>query len=266
MNALYLLKLATEVFPISSTERLPGATGAPRHGLTITDDSRLCLNVFRRGAFWPVLLDAVDLERAASDIINDAKEAFALADRNQPTPKSRTAAARSRRPDPVIPNPHGGDLPDRNDRILTLVRELGFDNFVCGLHGNIEKVFFLGPQMLDGREEGAHATEEAVRNFIDYYENQIAVARDYLANGRNNKTHEWTVTAAGNVEAERNEARREAALAAWTPIMLALQRWAEAPLVAGDTRAVQEEFRVQMAALWDDVPAEHRPLPLGGKT
>ena len=82
-------------------------------------------------------------------------------------------------------------LPDRNDKTLTIVRELGFDTHMSS-SGTIEKVFFLGPQMRDGREEGAHATEEAVLGFIAYFESQIAVARDYLANGRNNKTNEWS--------------------------------------------------------------------------
>lgn len=86
---------------------------------------------------------------------------------------------------------HDRDLPDRNAKTLTLVRELGFDQSMCPTHGTVEKVFFLGPQMRDGREEGAHATEGAIKEFIAYWENQIQVAKDYLANDRNNKTHEW---------------------------------------------------------------------------
>lgn len=35
------------------------------------------------------------------------------------------------------------------------------------------------------------ASPEAVQEFIDYYEHQIQVAKDYLRNGRNPKTHEW---------------------------------------------------------------------------
>ena len=88
-------------------------------------------------------------------------------------------------------NEHDGDLADRNDKTLTLVRELGFDSFMCVQHGMSEKVFFLGPQMLDGRETGANATPEAIAEFIEYWENQIQVAKDYVANGCNNKTHEW---------------------------------------------------------------------------
>jgi hypothetical protein len=85
------------------------------------------------------------------------------------------------------------NLPDRNTKTLTLVREIGFDSSMCVAHGSAEKVFFLGPQMLDGREEGAHATEPAIREFVAYWENQVQVAKDYLANGCNNKTHEWRV-------------------------------------------------------------------------
>jgi len=78
-----------------------------------------------------------------------------------------------------------------NDKTLTLVRELGFRNYM-GTNGRTEEyVFFLGPVLRDGREDGAHATEEAVLDFISYWENQIQVAKDYLRNGRNNKTHEW---------------------------------------------------------------------------
>ena len=88
---------------------------------------------------------------------------------------------------------HENDLPDVNEKTLTLVRELGFETLMCMNHGTFEKVFFLGPQMIEGREKGAHATEEAIKEFIEYWQNQIQVAKDYLANGRNNKTHEWNI-------------------------------------------------------------------------
>lgn len=49
-----------------------------------------------------------------------------------------------------------------------------------------ETIFFhLGDERMES------VSEEAVHEFIGYWENQIQVARDYLANGRNNKTHEW---------------------------------------------------------------------------
>jgi len=83
-------------------------------------------------------------------------------------------------------------IPDRDGHELTVVRELGFDNCMGIGRASEEKVFFIGPVMANGyRERGPHATEEAVREFIAYYENQIRVAKDYLANGRNNKTQEW---------------------------------------------------------------------------
>ena len=84
------------------------------------------------------------------------------------------------------------ELPPRNDVTLSIVREIGFDAFHVVPSGEFtERIFFLGPQMLDGREEGASATEEAVREFIGFWENQISVARDYLANGRQPLTHRW---------------------------------------------------------------------------
>ena len=82
-------------------------------------------------------------------------------------------------------------LPDRNDVTLELVREIGFDGVVT-LDGHVVKVFFRGPALASGRAVGAHATESAILEFISYWTNQIHVAKDYLANGCNNKTTEWT--------------------------------------------------------------------------
>jgi hypothetical protein len=79
---------------------------------------------------------------------------------------------------------------DRNENTLSIVRELGFDQAMGIGRPFEERVFFIGPCTCD-REVGAHATEEAVLEFIGYWENQIRVAKDYLANGQNNKTHEW---------------------------------------------------------------------------
>ena len=78
----------------------------------------------------------------------------------------------------------------REDETLDLVREIGFDQLLA-LDRIEERIFFLGPQLQDGRERGAHASEAAVLEFIAYWENQIEVARDYLANGRENRTHRW---------------------------------------------------------------------------
>jgi hypothetical protein len=80
-----------------------------------------------------------------------------------------------------------------NDVTLHTVRELGFNNHFGIERSSTEIVFFMGPVLANGRRvDGAHATEEAILDFIAYYKNQIQVAKDYLANGRNNKTHEWT--------------------------------------------------------------------------
>lgn len=82
---------------------------------------------------------------------------------------------------------------DRNAVTLTLVRELGFDSAI-GADGRAEEVvFFLGPNT-STRAIGAHATQEAVEEFIAYWEHQVATARAYLNNDRNNKSHEWEST------------------------------------------------------------------------
>jgi hypothetical protein len=78
---------------------------------------------------------------------------------------------------------------------LTTVRELGFNNTMSVGRRSTERVFFLGPCVRGNRERGAHATDEAILDFISYYQNQIQVAKDYLMNGRNNQTHEWVSSA-----------------------------------------------------------------------
>jgi hypothetical protein len=78
----------------------------------------------------------------------------------------------------------------REDKTLDLVREIGFDQLL-GLDRIEERIFFIGPVLQAERERGAHATEAAVLEFIAYWENQIEVARDYLAHGRENRTHRW---------------------------------------------------------------------------
>lgn len=82
--------------------------------------------------------------------------------------------------------------PGRSEKPLDHVRELGFDKVLGGAQPE-ETVFFLGPQKITaGRAESNRATEEAIVEFIFYWENQVTVARDYLANGlRTNKMHEW---------------------------------------------------------------------------
>ena len=84
----------------------------------------------------------------------------------------------------------------RNNKTLEVVRELGFENVIRTSGQSTERVYFLGPCAGScGREDGAHATVEAVLDFIAFWENQVQVAKDYLANGRNCKTHEWKVVA-----------------------------------------------------------------------
>ena len=74
----------------------------------------------------------------------------------------------------------------RNNKTLEVVRELGFENVIRTSGQSTERVYFLGPCAGScGREDGAHATVEAVLDFIAFWENQVQVAKDYLANGRN---------------------------------------------------------------------------------
>src|ERR1700722_2758208 len=72
-------------------------------------------------------------------------------------------------------------------------REIGFDTEMW-FDGCREEIFFLRPAFSDD-EPGSNRMEkvspEAVAEFIAYWENQIAVARDYVANGCNPRTHEW---------------------------------------------------------------------------
>jgi hypothetical protein len=82
-----------------------------------------------------------------------------------------------------------GNMFERKGKTLTLVRDLGYDQELRPGSSTCE-VFFIGPVMHD-REYGDHATEEAIHNYIQYREHEISVAKAYLANGRNNKMHEW---------------------------------------------------------------------------
>lgn len=72
-------------------------------------------------------------------------------------------------------------------------REIGFDNAVY-LDGAKETIFFLRPACVDdtpGSRRMESVSPEAVEEFIDYWQNQIDVARDYIKNGQNPNTHEW---------------------------------------------------------------------------
>ena len=100
--------------------------------------------------------------------------------------------------------PDNKELTPGDPDTLTSVREIGFNTtMVMGGQGS-ETIFFIGPVHVHGRpRHGKHATEEAVKEFIAYWKNQIEVAKDYLANGRNNKTHEWHRTSAEEGSARR---------------------------------------------------------------
>jgi hypothetical protein len=83
---------------------------------------------------------------------------------------------------------------ERENKTLELVREIGFDNSFGIGRKPTERVFFMGPLGVGGREVGAHATPEAIAEFIDYWQHQIAAARDYVANGCDSNTMEWAQT------------------------------------------------------------------------
>ena len=103
-------------------------------------------------------------------------------------------AITSRRDDQAAcPDPDSDVLypPDRNSLMLDEVREIGFDS-IMSPDGAREKVFFMGPNTTSGQRIGARATEAAVREFISFWENQVQVAKDYLANGRDNRSTRWT--------------------------------------------------------------------------
>ena len=94
----------------------------------------------------------------------------------------------------------------RDFTTLTFVREIGFDTEMRVGSQTKEQIFFLGPTLGAERSEGGVATEEAIREFIDNWENQIRVAKGYLANGCNNKTEEWKMTTDADKNATYNPA------------------------------------------------------------
>lgn len=73
------------------------------------------------------------------------------------------------------------------------VRALGFDNMMPTNDKASETLFFVGAQ--GERIEGA--STEQVNEFIDYWEQQIAIARLYLANGREVSTNKWRIHKVG---------------------------------------------------------------------
>ena len=72
--------------------------------------------------------------------------------------------------------------------VLTSVRGVGFDNTMRLDGPDEETLFFISA----GGKQSRKATHEAIREGIQYLQNQVDVMRDYLANGCNPNTHEWT--------------------------------------------------------------------------
>jgi len=68
-----------------------------------------------------------------------------------------------------------------------IFRSIGFDTvYMPGKHH--ETIFFIGPN----GEQMENVSPEAVEEYINYCEKQLKVAKDYVDNNYNNKTHEWT--------------------------------------------------------------------------
>lgn len=85
------------------------------------------------------------------------------------------------------------EMYDQKPGELGLVRALGFDNWHGGPDGGHEEMFFVGPS----GERADHCNESAAREFIAHYKRAVETMKLYLLNGRNRKTHEWTVRSAG---------------------------------------------------------------------
>lgn len=68
-------------------------------------------------------------------------------------------------------------------------RGIGFDTNMWPDKMEETVFFWIGEGESYTRFE--QVSEAAVKEFVEYYENQIAVAKEYLANGRNPNTHEW---------------------------------------------------------------------------
>jgi hypothetical protein len=66
-------------------------------------------------------------------------------------------------------------------------REIGFNTEMWADKVQ-ETIFFIAPNCKDRLDA---VSPEAVAEFIAYWENQIAVAKDYVKNGCNPHTHEW---------------------------------------------------------------------------
>ena len=83
-------------------------------------------------------------------------------------------------------------LDNKENEPIDIVREIGFDITYQLDSGEIqEKIFFIGSYQIDGPNRSYHATPEAIHEFIEYWENQIEVAKGYIKNNMNNITTEW---------------------------------------------------------------------------
>jgi hypothetical protein len=70
-------------------------------------------------------------------------------------------------------------------------RAIGFDTHMWRDGKMQETIFFITNFPSEGTRLES-VTPEAVDEFVAYWENQIAAAKAYKANGCNPNTHEWT--------------------------------------------------------------------------
>jgi hypothetical protein len=67
-------------------------------------------------------------------------------------------------------------------------REIGLDTAMWFQGGCRETIFFIA---LDRKTRLKSVHPEAVKEFVEYWKNQIALAEEYVANGCNPNTNEW---------------------------------------------------------------------------
>ena len=73
-----------------------------------------------------------------------------------------------------------------------LFREIGFDTEFHVGHETRETIFFIQPGMDGMKTRLDKVSDEAVQEFVEYWQNQIDVAKDYIRNNHNPITTEWS--------------------------------------------------------------------------
>ena len=85
---------------------------------------------------------------------------------------------------------------DKNDPPVDFIKELGFDSEFGLLHTKdgtesiaTERVFFVD----SSKHNSFNATDEAIQDAILRWKQNVETLELYLANGKNNNIHEWTI-------------------------------------------------------------------------